>query len=138
MSLLWSPPDGLAQIGWRRIGLTALAFCLVPAVLGAAIVLLTRVTGPRLLGQDHLWVEGVATLAMISPLVMAPIWAIVAFATAALLRLGRYGWLATATLGLLAFLPMARTEVGTICLPFGATAVLLYRMALALQRPEAI
>ena len=45
MSLLTSPADGLQQIGWRRIVVTALAFCLAPAAIGGAALAAIMLTG---------------------------------------------------------------------------------------------
>jgi hypothetical protein len=138
MSMVASPPDGYAQLGWRRIGATAAAFCLAPALLGALIVLAAKLLGPSILGPNHLRTEGMATFAMISPLIGAPIWTVVALGSAGLMRLGSYGWLPAALLGAAAFGVLSRTGIGDISLPFGAVSVLLFRMALALQRPAAV
>ena len=82
--------------------------------------------------------EGLATAALVSPLVGAPIWAMITLASAVLLRLRAFGWLPVALLGMATFGALTRTEIGSISLPFGAVSALLFRMALALQRPEAI
>ena len=137
MSLLASPPDGLAQLGWRRVVLTALIFCLVPAVMGGGLLLISLLFQGVQPG-DTLGMRGIAVFAIVTPLFTAPIWAMIALASVVLLRIGRFGWLSAALVGLLAFGVLARTEIGSISLLFGAASTLLYRMALALQRPEAI
>jgi hypothetical protein len=138
MSMIGSDPDGLALIGWRRLGLTALGFCLAPAVVGGLVLAVAHLLGPDILGVNHLRAEGLAVFAFLSPLVGVPIWAMIALGSAWLLRVRSYGWLSAALLGAAAFGVLSRTEIGNISLPFGAVSALLYRMALALQRPEAI
>ena len=133
MSLLTSPPDGLRQIGWRRIVLTALAFCLAPALVGAVAL-----AAIMLSGRGSLQAEGLATFALFSPMVGAPIWGAIAAGAAWLLRRGSFGWLPAALLGGLVFGILMRAGLSGIVLPVGAASALLYRMALALQRPEAI
>lgn len=137
MSMMASFPGGFARLGWWRIGLTAAAFSLAPAVTGGMVVLATQVFGPGVLGANHLHGEGIATAALVSPLVSLPIWAVIALGSAALLRLNSFGWLPAAVLGIATFGVLARTGIGPISLPFGAASALLYRMALALQRPDA-
>ncbi|MFZ1468851.1 MAG: hypothetical protein WAT09_07700 [Paracoccaceae bacterium] len=138
MSLLTSAPNGLGLLGWRRIALTALAFCLAPAVAGLLILVILQVFGPTALGPDPLRNEGMATFALVSPLIVAPVWAMIGLGAAWLLKRGWFGWLSSAALGLLAFAVLARTEIGLISLPFGVVSGVLFRMALALQRPLAI
>ena len=138
MSLLTSPPDGLALLGWRRVVVTALVFALAPAVVGGAVLLAVWLVETLGLLDVALQTEGIATFALVTPLFTAPIWAIIALATWVLLRQGWFGWLPAALIGALAFAVLMRTEIGSISLPFGAASALLYRMALALQRPEAI
>ena len=133
MSLLTSPPDGLRQIGWRRIVLTALAFCFAPALIGAVAL-----AAIALSGMGSLQAEGLATFALISPLVGVPIWGAIAAGAFWLLRRGSFGWLPAALLGGLVFGVLMRAGLSGIVLPVGAASALLYRMALALQRPEAI
>ena len=89
-------------------------------------------------GARDILAEGLATAALVSPLVGAPIWAMITLASAVLLRLRAFGWLPVALLGMATFGALTRTEIGSISLPFGAVSALLFRMALALQRPEAI
>ncbi len=113
MSMMASFPGGLRRIGWLRIGLTAAAFSL------------------------HLRMEGLATFALVSPLMSVPIWTVIALGSVALLKLQSFGWLPAAVLGIAVFGVLSRTDIGPISLPFGAASALLYRMALALQRPEA-
>jgi hypothetical protein len=132
MSILTSPPDGLAQLGWKRIVLTALAFALAPAVLGLAALVVVRVLGAGLQS------EMAATLAAISPLVGLPAWATMATGAWWLLRRGSFGWLPAALLGLLPAAVLMRAGLGPLILPAGIAAALIYRMALALQRPDAI
>ena len=139
MSLLASPTGDHAPVGWRRISLTALAFCLAPAAIGALVVLTALVFGPTILGLDHRRVEGIATFAMISPLLTGPVWALIGLGAAWLLRHGWYGSLPAAALGAAAYGGMARIgDLGDLFFVFGAVSGLLYRMALALQRPEAV
>lgn len=138
MSLLASMPGGLGQIGARRLCLTGAAFCLAPALVGGLVLAVAALLGPQILGVGHLRTQGLATFALVSPLIGAPIWGLVVLGSALLLRAGLFGSLPAAGLGLLAFAVLARTEVGLASLPFGAASVLLYRMALALQRPEVI
>lgn len=130
-------PDGLQRLGWWRIGLTAAAFCLAPAVAGGLILLATLVLGPGILGSSHLRAEGLAVFAFVSPLMSLPIWAAIALGSAGLLKLNSLGWLPAAVLGIVAFGMLSRTDIGPISLPFGAASAILYRMALALQRPDA-
>lgn len=130
-------PDGLQRLGWWRIGLTAAAFCLAPAVAGGLILLATLVLGPGILGSGHLRAEGLAVFAFVSPLMSLPIWAAIALGSAGLLKLNSLGWLPAAVLGIVAFGMLSRTDIGPISLPFGAASAILYRMALALQRPDA-
>ena len=130
MSVLTSPPDGFRQIGWRRLVLTALAFCLAPAAVGAVALVAIMLSG-----AGSLQAEGLATFALISPLVGVPIWGAIAAGAFWLLRMGSFGWLPAALLGGLVFGVLMRAG---IVLPVGAASALLYRMALALQRPEAI
>lgn len=137
MSMIESYPGGLQRIGWRRMFLTALVFCLAPVVAGALVVMAAYVLGPQVLGEQHLRLEGLAVFAMLSPLVGAPIWAVVGLGSVALLKVQHFGWLPAALLGMAAFGVLSRTEIGPISLPFGAASALLYRMALALQRPDA-
>jgi hypothetical protein len=138
MSLLVSPPDGLSLLGWRRVALTALVFSLAPALVGGAALLVALLVETLGLANFALQTEGMATFALVTPLFTAPIWSIIALATWSLLRQGWFGWLPAALMGALAFAVLMRTEIGSISLPFGAASALLYRMALALQRPEAI
>lgn len=138
MSMIGSDPDGLARIGWLRLCLTGLAFCLAPAVAGALVLVAARLLGPDFLGVNHLRAQGMAIFALVSPLFGMPIWAVVVLGSAGLLKVHSFGWLTAALLGIAAFGILARTEIGSISLPFGAVSALLYRMALALQRPEAI
>lgn len=133
MSLLTSPADGLRQIGWRRIVVTALAFCLAPAAIGGAALAAIMLTG-----IGSLQAEGLATFALISPLVGLPIWGAIAAGAFWLLRRGSFGWLPAALLGGLVFGVLMRAGLSSIVLPVGALSALLYRMALGLQRPEAI
>ena len=133
MSLLTSPPDGLRQIGWRRIVATALVFGLAPALIGAIALAAIMLTG-----AGSLRAEGLATFAMISPLVGLPLWGAIAAGAFWLLRMGSFGWLPAALLGGLVFGVLMRAGLSSIVLPVGALSALLYRMALALQRPEAI
>jgi hypothetical protein len=137
MSMIASFPDGLRRLGLWRIGLTASAFCLAPAVVGGLILLATMVLGPGILGINHLRAEGLAVFALVSPLMSLPIWAAIALGSAGLLKVTSFGWLPAAVLGVVAFGMLSRTEIGPISLPFGAASAVLYRMALALQRPEA-
>ena len=138
MSLLTSPPDGLALLGWRRIVLTALTFCLAPAILGGVALLIIWLLGPEVLGQHALRAELLATLAAVSPLIGLPVWASIAAGTWWLLRRGSFGWLPAAIMGTLPFLVLTRAGTNPAILPFGVAAVLVYRMALALQQPEAV
>ncbi|MBP9184040.1 MAG: hypothetical protein KBF78_12975 [Fuscovulum sp.] len=138
MSLVASMPGGLGQIGIRRLCLTGAAFCLAPALVGGLVLAVAAVLGPHVLGVGHLRTQGLATFALVSPLVGGPIWGLVVLGSALLLRAGLFGSLPAAGLGLVAFAVLTRTEVGLASLPFGAASVLLYRMALALQRPEVI
>ena len=141
MSLLSSPKGDHAPVGWRRITVTAVVFCLVPAVLGALLVLAAWVFGAEILGLDHHRVEGIATFAMVSPLITGPVWALIGLGAAWLLREGWFGSLPSALLGAAAYGGMARIgDLGDISFMFmfGAVSGLLYRMALALQRPEAV
>jgi len=133
MSVLTSPPDGFRQIGWRRLVVTALAFCLAPAAVGAVAL-----AAIMLSGAGSLQAEGLATFALISPLVGVPIWGAIAAGAFWLLRMGSFGWLPAALLGGLVFGVLMRAGLGGVVLPVGAVSALLYRMALALQRPEAI
>ncbi len=137
MSMMASFPGGLRRIGWLRIGLTAAAFSLTPAVAGALVLLVAHVLGPEILGVRHLRMEGLATFALVSPLMSVPIWTVIALGSVALLKLQSFGWLPAAVLGIAVFGVLSRTDIGPISLPFGAASALLYRMALALQRPEA-
>lgn len=72
-----------------------------------------------------------------SPLVGLPIWTMMAIGAALLLQKNRFGTLPAAILGAALFAALARTDIGWIGVPFGVASGLLYRMALALQRPEA-
>ncbi|MFM7446717.1 MAG: hypothetical protein ACKO2N_22970 [Tabrizicola sp.] len=137
MSLVASFPDGLAILGWRRLILTAAAFAITPALMGALLLLLAHLFGPGFLGVNPLQMEGFATFAAISPMITLPMWAVIAVGSAGLLKTGFLGSLPAAVLGCLAFGLLARTEIGLIAMPFGAVSALLYRMALSLQRPEA-
>ncbi len=137
MSLIASFPGGLQKLGLRRIGLTALAFCLAPAVGGAVVLGLRMLAAWGGAAQGADLTEGLATFALISPLMGVPIWSLIAVTSAMLLRWERFGWLPAAVLGAAAFSILMRTEFGLLSLPFGAVLGMLYRMALALQRPEA-
>ncbi len=138
MSLLASPPDGLVLLGWRRVALTALVFCLAPAVVGGAAMLLSLLVEGVGVATIALQTEGLALFAILTPMFTAPIWAMIGLVTLGLLRLRWFGWLPAALMGGLAFAVLARTEIGSISLPFGVASALAFRMALALQRPEAI
>lgn len=137
MSLISSFPKGLEIVGWRRLLLTAAAFALAPAVMGGILLLITHFAGPEVWGANALQKEGFATFAAVSPLMSLPIWIGIALGSAGLLKRGYFGSLPAALLGAAAFGILARTEIGFIGAPFGAVSVLLYRMALSLQRPEA-
>jgi hypothetical protein len=137
MSLLSSFPGGMAALGWRRLFLTALAFVLAPVLVGAAAYSVATLLGPAVLGGGYLRTLGMATLAFVSPLFGLPIWAMMALGAGLLLKVDRFGALPAALLGTLLFASLVRTDIGLIGLPFGAVSGLLYRMALALQRPEA-
>ncbi|MEZ5796609.1 MAG: hypothetical protein R3D63_03440 [Paracoccaceae bacterium] len=138
MSMLRSPPDGLQQLGWLRLALTGLAFCLAPAVTGALIMATVGLFGSEILGQNSLHLQGMATFAMVSPLIGLPIWAMIVLASAMLMKFGSYGWLPAAVVGMLAFGVLSRTGIGSISMAFGAVSVLMFRMALALQRPDSV
>jgi|GEM_PF-1883762 len=139
MSLLSSPAQGHLVLGWRRIAGTALVFCLLPALVGAGMVLATLVFGPEVLGREYLRVEGLATFAMISPLLTGPVWAVIGLGSAYLLRAGWFGSFPAALLGAAAYGVVAwMGGLGPFLLGFGAVSALIYRMALALQRPEAV
>jgi hypothetical protein len=139
MSLLSSPEAGHAVLGWRRIAVTAAVFCLLPALVGAGLVLASLVFGQEILGQDYLRVEGFATFAMISPLLTGPVWAVIGLGAAYLLKLGWFGSLPAAALGAAAYGMVAwMGDLGPFLVGFGAVSALIYRMALALQRPEAV
>lgn len=138
MSLLTSPPDGLQQLGWRRIVLTALAFCLAPAVIGGIGLAAVRLFDLGGTAEGAFRAEMLTTLALISPLIGVPVWAAIAAGTWWLLRRGSYGWLPAALLGCLAFGVLMRAGLDSLILPIGAVSALLYRMALALQRPDAV
>ena len=139
MSLLRSPAHGGAGLGWRRITVTALVFCLAPALLGALIVGAVQLFGSGILGAGHLRIEGIAGFAMISPLLTAPVWGMIALAASQLAQAGWFGSLPTALLGAAAYGVLAwTTGLGLVLPVFGAVSALLYRMALALQRPEAV
>lgn len=139
MSLLTSPKGGYAAIGWRRIVVTALAFCLLPALVGAVIILATQVFGPEILGQGHLRIEGLATFAIITPLMTGPVWAMIGLGAAYLLNAGWFGSFPAALLGVAAYGAVAWSGgLGPFLLGFGAVSALIYRMALALQRPDAV
>ncbi len=81
MSMMASFPNGLQRLGWLRIGLTAAAFCLAPAVTGALILLAAELLGPGILGDNHLRAQGMATFALVSPLMSVPIWTAIALGT---------------------------------------------------------
>ncbi|GAB1364395.1 hypothetical protein MASR1M32_36310 [Rhodobacter sp.] len=90
MSLLTSPPDGLQQLGWRRIVLTALAFCLAPAVIGGIGLAAVRLFDLGGTAEAAFRAEMLTTLALISPLIGVPVWAAIAAGTWWLLRRGSY------------------------------------------------
>lgn len=137
MSLLSSFPGGMAALGWLRLLLTALAFVLAPVVIGAVAYGYASILGQDGLGPAHLRILGLATLAFMSPLVGLPIWIMMALGAALLLKRNRFGTLQAALLGAVVFAVLARTDIGWIGVPFGVASGMLYRIALALQRPEA-
>ena len=139
MSLLTSPAQGYLVLGWRRIAGTASVFCLLPALVGAGIVLAVLVFGSGILGHDRLRIEGFATFAMISPVLTGPVWAVIGLGSVYLLKLGWFGSFPAALLGAAAYGVVAwMGDLGPFLLGFGAVSALIYRMALALQRPEAV
>ena len=137
MSLLASAPDGLAEVGWKRLAAVTLAFCLAPAALGAAGLGIVHLLGPERLGDGFLAWGALTTLAAASPLITWPVWAVIGGGAAWLLHRGGYGALSAVLLGG-ATGGLAATVIDQpLAAPLGAVLATLHRFTLALLRPMA-
>jgi hypothetical protein len=137
MSLFASAPGGLAEVGWKRLAAVTLAFCLAPAVIGAAGLGLVHLMGPEQLGERFLAWGTLATFAAASPLITWPVWAAIGGGAAWLLHRGGYGALSAVLLGGATGGLAAAVIDQPLAAPLAAVLATLHRFTLALLRPMA-
>ena len=138
MPLLSSTPSGLALAGWRGVITSALFGCLVPSVLGGAVIGVMHLLGTADMGSQatSLWL--LATIAIVSPLLSGPGFLVTLPVIALLLQRGWYGWVPALGLGLCIGGLATWLIENQLAMPFAITGFALQRWVIGRLYPTAV